>query len=206
MRTVRRTDRARDDIAAVFDYLGQRSANAVDRLADLLEDKCRLLSANPFALDVHSVGGSLLAFLQNVSERCQFPLERCRVDAGCIVRTFGLGAGFPLQTVGTLLLRAGGQGDLHIVQRDCDRFLSQGFRQFRNVEFSDAQPARAISKGKTSFLGKRNAAAVHRQKVPCRIGKSRRGQLEIEQSPRGIRGLECNVIGDLSGKVGFQHA
>jgi toxin ParE1/3/4 len=49
MRAVRRTDQALDDIAAAFNYLGQRSTTAADRLADLLEDKCRLLATNPFA-------------------------------------------------------------------------------------------------------------------------------------------------------------
>jgi toxin ParE1/3/4 len=48
MRVVNRTDQARDDIAAALSYLGQRSATAAGRLADQLEDKCRLLAANPF--------------------------------------------------------------------------------------------------------------------------------------------------------------
>lgn len=44
---VLRTDRARDEIAAAYDYLDERSANAAERLAEQVEQACRVLGANP---------------------------------------------------------------------------------------------------------------------------------------------------------------
>lgn len=42
-----RTDLARDEIAAAFDRLEDRSASAAERLAEQVDQACRLIGANP---------------------------------------------------------------------------------------------------------------------------------------------------------------
>ncbi len=47
MKPVIRTDVARDEIAAAYDSLEERSATAAERLADQVAAACRLIGANP---------------------------------------------------------------------------------------------------------------------------------------------------------------